>query len=503
MSNFANNFLAGLESGRRRRFEDEAIERRNRLEQLSGDAFAAAPEQRAGILAEVARLDPQSAFAMQSTFDRQAAQAEAAQQKRLGNMAKLLSVAPAQARGDLYARMRPGLKAIGFDAPEQWDDSLLPVVQSLGGVQNGQGDGLSPRIRSINWAYEQGLINDEQRKQGLLVEMALAPGAVAGSISYVERYNPETGAMERVPTMNRGLTYTDGPLVGSAGAPNASAPQPANGLRITPTGQGALPEDPAVMAQIIEGIRSGREFSVSVPPGGAPAMSRPAPAASAASPADAAALRTLDAQTFGSATLGGALQSSPTTAQRAENEATVAAAATRARIDAEGEATGNFAQEGQLRKEFDDRIKGARDILGAYERVATAARSPTAAGDLSLIFAYMKMLDPGSVVREGEFANAQNAAGIDGRIRSLYNNIVSGQRLNAEQRADFLRQASALADNARQSISTNREYYRNLAGQYGFNPDRIAAPGARPPSPDDAAAEDDVSDLLQIYGEGS
>jgi len=33
----------------------------------------------------------------------------------------------------------------------------------------------------------------------------------------------------------------------------------------------------------------------------------------------------------------------------------------------------------------------------------------------------MKILDPGSVVREGEFATAQNSAGIPERIRAKYN----------------------------------------------------------------------------------
>ena len=56
---------------------------------------------------------------------------------------------------------------------------------------------------------------------------------------------------------------------------------------------------------------------------------------------------------------------------------------------------------------------------------------------ISLIFGFMKMLDPGSVVREGEFATAQNAASIPDRIRNAYNRALEGTRLNPQQREMF------------------------------------------------------------------
>lgn len=59
-----------------------------------------------------------------------------------------------------------------------------------------------------------------------------------------------------------------------------------------------------------------------------------------------------------------------------------------------------------MRKEVTDRVKDQREVLTMYQKVQAAAHQPSAANDLSLIFGYMKMLDPGSVVREQEFANA-------------------------------------------------------------------------------------------------
>lgn len=90
----------------------------------------------------------------------------------------------------------------------------------------------------------------------------------------------------------------------------------------------------------------------------------------------------------------------------------------------------------------------ARDSKNFIERaqsfgtVSSASKDPSGAADISLIFAYMKMLDPGSVVREGEFATAEQSAGIPARIRNLYNKAVNGERLTPEQRAEFLKQAN-------------------------------------------------------------
>jgi hypothetical protein len=77
----------------------------------------------------------------------------------------------------------------------------------------------------------------------------------------------------------------------------------------------------------------------------------------------------------------------------------------------------------------------------SFRSIRAAVTQPSAAGDLSLIFGFMRLLDPGSTVREGEFANAQNAAGVPERIRALANRVSSGERLSGAQRQDFVRQA--------------------------------------------------------------
>ena len=97
-------------------------------------------------------------------------------------------------------------------------------------------------------------------------------------------------------------------------------------------------------------------------------------------------------------------------------------------------------------------VQDYKNVVISYNTISSAAENPSAAGDLSLIFQYMKVLDPGSTVREGEFANAQNAAGVPDRIRNMFNNWSKGQRLDEKQRQDFITQAKKIVEARGKSI---------------------------------------------------
>ena len=57
---------------------------------------------------------------------------------------------------------------------------------------------------------------------------------------------------------------------------------------------------------------------------------------------------------------------------------------------------------------------------------------------MAMVFSLMKMYDPTSTVREGEQAQAQNAAGVPDRIKNIYNSLITGERLSPKQRREFL-----------------------------------------------------------------
>lgn len=121
--------------------------------------------------------------------------------------------------------------------------------------------------------------------------------------------------------------------------------------------------------------------------------------------------------------------------------------------------------------------KSTQDVAVAYEKVKSSSAEPSAAGDLSLIFNYMKMLDPGSVVREGEFANAQNAAGVPDRVRNWYNKLMSGERLNPTQRQDFTKQAENVFKSQMEQQKRFNKNYETLSEQYGVGSDKVVLPG--------------------------
>lgn len=129
---------------------------------------------------------------------------------------------------------------------------------------------------------------------------------------------------------------------------------------------------------------------------------------------------------------------------------------------------------GAARSQFNALIKPHQTRAESYAIIEEVATSePSAAGDLSLIFSYMKVLDPASSVREGEQATAQNATGVDDQVRNLYNRVRTGQRLSDTQRADFLARARQMTASqvplAREQI--NR--YTEIANWLGVDPSQV------------------------------
>lgn len=127
--------------------------------------------------------------------------------------------------------------------------------------------------------------------------------------------------------------------------------------------------------------------------------------------------------------------------------------------------------EGKLRDDFNSAMKPISEMSYSFQRLNAA--QDDAAGDLALIFNYMKMLDPGSAVREGEFANAQNAAGVPDQIRNQWNKLKSGERLNPEQRNSFKTQAAKIFKPYKEQGDRLRTAYTSEAKRIGIEPSAI------------------------------
>lgn len=159
------------------------------------------------------------------------------------------------------------------------------------------------------------------------------------------------------------------------------------------------------------------------------------------------------------------------------------------RFDAQGRRIAEVADrdksnegEAKLRTEFTKQLGTFNEVQDGYRRLIAATEqresNPGAvspASDIGLVFGFMKMLDPGSVVREGEFASAQNAAGVPERIQNLYNKALNGEILNPTQRQDFIDTAQRLYGQARQGAESVATRYSDLAKGQGLDVGRVVA----------------------------
>lgn len=128
-------------------------------------------------------------------------------------------------------------------------------------------------------------------------------------------------------------------------------------------------------------------------------------------------------------------------------------------------------------KNFTALSAGYNQIKTAYDMAKTDG---TGASQISLLYGYMKMLDPNSVVREGEFATAENAPGVPSQILNTYNRIVNGQKIAPEALKSYMDNATSLY-RAQGKVQKEIEgQFREAAKRYKLDPDNIiiGAPGA-------------------------
>lgn len=144
-----------------------------------------------------------------------------------------------------------------------------------------------------------------------------------------------------------------------------------------------------------------------------------------------------------------------------------------------GESERSFAYmvrgESDLRKEVNSlpEVKSATEALTSYKRIVAAATNKSGPGDIAILFNYMKMLDPTSVVRESEYATAANAGGIPETVRSAYNRLLDGQKLSPEMRTQILTAAGTQATVYTQMLDSVTERYGPIADSYRYNRDRV------------------------------
>jgi len=123
-----------------------------------------------------------------------------------------------------------------------------------------------------------------------------------------------------------------------------------------------------------------------------------------------------------------------------------------------------LAAERTLRGDVNKLTKDFRAVGDSFNTIMAGADNPTGVSDMSLVFSFMKMLDPGSTVRESEFDQAEQAANWSDTALNAMNKFWDGTKLTTN-RSDFLTQAKNLYD-ARMPAYTNIiDNYTAIAGR--------------------------------------
>lgn len=132
--------------------------------------------------------------------------------------------------------------------------------------------------------------------------------------------------------------------------------------------------------------------------------------------------------------------------------------------------------------------KAHQEMQAAYGQIKQALGQASPAGDLAGATKIMKLLDPGSVVRESELGMAMAASGALDRLQYYAQNVVNGTKLTPSQRKDFQTLADRLYGESVNQYNAKRSEYERLGGEYGLNASRSLGPTATQPTQPKPAA---------------
>jgi len=143
-----------------------------------------------------------------------------------------------------------------------------------------------------------------------------------------------------------------------------------------------------------------------------------------------------------------------------------------------------FEQEEKLRKEYQVRSKVYGELGTTFANIKSSANSKNGPGDIALITGFMKMLDPGSVVRETEFATARDTAGLFTQLQNRLEKAQNGQLLSDAQRKEYVALSQKYLDSAQKKSNDDKKALGVVVKNYRLNPENVFGPEiAETPTP--------------------
>jgi hypothetical protein len=119
------------------------------------------------------------------------------------------------------------------------------------------------------------------------------------------------------------------------------------------------------------------------------------------------------------------------------------------------------------------RIAQASEQFGTLMANVDEAKGGNPLAQMSMVFSFMKTLDPTSVVRESEYATAENARGVPETIRNLWNRVKDGARLTPEQIDNMVVSGRNSAKTWKRKQSSFAKTYTARAKRRGVDPDDV------------------------------
>ncbi len=129
----------------------------------------------------------------------------------------------------------------------------------------------------------------------------------------------------------------------------------------------------------------------------------------------------------------------------------------------------------KLADDYRTQSKSFKEAKDAYSQLSATLGSATTspAATLAAATKFMKVLDPGSVVRESELGMALQASGVLDRALNYVSTLQSGKKLTPTQAADFKKTSQQIYE-AAQSVQRDIDRdYQGKAKAYGLRPEMV------------------------------
>jgi hypothetical protein len=152
----------------------------------------------------------------------------------------------------------------------------------------------------------------------------------------------------------------------------------------------------------------------------------------------------------------------------------------------------------ELRTEYNKRVGDVTAGRVNFQKMEESAKIQEGLGDVALITSFMKMLDPGSTVRDSEFATARDTAGLYASLENYLEKVKTGEFLSDSQRKVFTDLAGKYLEAAEKDGAMTRKSMEGIVDRLGLNPADVFTDGQDTSLPANGTIPGDTSGFIIV-----